>query len=152
MVILQKTSKNLLRALAGGDADEVAHVRAAFSDSAIERLVSKEAVKKFNELNIKRNRWRGQGGHTSEEERRTQVDSLVADLRELRQLLGNVWTQLLLVHAGSSERGCDGYVQAAEVAVGTRSPFVTKEFRVGEAMLDGELYLVRDGAQSPLRL
>lgn len=155
VVILERTSKNLRRALDSRDLDEVARVRAAFGDlgeSAIERLLSKDVVNKFKELNIKRNRWRGHGGHTSKEERKAQVDSLVADLRELRLLLGNVWAKLLLVRAGSSKRVPDGYVQAAEVAVGTRSPFVTKDFRVGDAMLDGELYLVRDGSQSPLRL
>jgi len=155
VVILERTSKNLRRTLESGDPDEIARIRAAFSDlseSAIERLISKDVVNKFKELNVKRNRWRGHGGHTSEEERKTQVDSLISDLRELRRLLGNVWAQLLLVRAGSAKRVRDGYVQAAEVAVGTRSPFVTKDFRVGDAMLDGELYLVRDGSQSPLRI
>ncbi|MGV9832897.1 N-6 DNA methylase [Nocardia niigatensis] len=155
VVVLEATSKNLRRTLESGDPDEVARIRAAFGDlseSAIERLISNDLVKKFKELNVKRNRWRGHGGHTSEEERRAQVDSLVSDLRELRPILGNVWAQLLLVRAGSATRWRDGYVQAAEVAVGTRSPFVTREFRVGDAMLNGELYLVRDGSQSPLRL
>ncbi len=155
VVIIERTSKDLRRALESGDSDEAARLRAAFGDlsvSAIERLISKEVVKKFNELNVKRNRWRGHGGHTSEEERRARVDSLVSDLRELRQLLGNVWTKLFLVRAGSSDREREGYVQAAEVAVGTRSPFVTRDFRVGDAMIKGELYLVRDGSQSPLRL
>lgn len=155
VVIVEKTSKYLRRALSSGDLDEIARVRAAFGDlgeSAIERLLSKDVVNKFKEVNYKRNRWRGHGGHTSNEERRAQVESLVSDLRELRLLLGNVWAQLLLVRAGSSDRVIDGWVQAAEVAVGTRSPFVTKEFRVGDAMLKGQLYLVRDGSQSPLRL
>ncbi|MBT1619999.1 N-6 DNA methylase [Curtobacterium flaccumfaciens pv. poinsettiae] len=155
VVILERTSKNLRRALDSGDFDEIARVRAAFGDlseSAIERLLSKDVVNKFKELNIKRNRWRGHGGHTSKEERKAQVDALVADLRELRLLLGNVWAQLLLVRAGRASRVADGYVQAAEVAVGTRSPFATRDFRVGDAMLDGELYLVRDASQSPLRL
>lgn len=155
MVILERTSKNLRDGLKSGDSDEVARICAAFADlneSAIERLISKAVVKKFNELNLKRNRWRGHGGHTSGEERRAQVNSLIADLRELRRILGNVWAQLHLVRAGSAKRERDGYLQAAEVVVGTRSPFVTREFRVGDAMLDGELYLVRDGSQSPLRL
>lgn len=155
VVILEKTSKDLRRALESADSDEVARIRAAFGDlseSAIERLLSKDVVNKFKELIPKRNRWQGHGGHTSEEERRTQVDSLVSDLRELRRVLGNVWAQLLLVRAGSAKRGREGYVQAAEVAVGTRAPFVTRDFRVGDPMLDGELYLVRDGSQSPLRL
>ncbi|WP_155838727.1 hypothetical protein [Arthrobacter castelli] len=155
VVILERTSNNLRRALESGDSDEDARIRAVFGDlseSAIERLISKDVVKKFKELNGKRNSWRGHGGHTSGEERRVQVDSLVSDLRELRWLLGNVWAQLLLVRAGSARRVRDGYVQAAEVAVGTRSPFVTRDFRVGDAMLDGELYLVRDRSQSPLRL
>lgn len=155
VVILERTSKHLRAAADSGDADEVARIRATFGDlseSAIERLIAKDVVNKFKEVNSKRNRWSGHGGHTSEEERRGQVDSLVSDLRELRQLLGNVWAQLLLVRAGSAKRGRDGYTQAAEVARGTRSPFVTRNFRVGDAMLDGELYLVRDGSQSPLRL
>lgn len=154
-VIIEKTSKDLRSALENGDADEVARVRRAFADlgrAGIERLVSKDVVKKFNELNGKRNRWSGHTGYTSEQELRTQVDSLVSDLRELRGLLGNVWSQLLLVRPGSAKRHRDGLVQTAEVAVGTRTPFAAREFAVGEHMYDDELYLVRDGSQSPLRL
>lgn len=155
VVIVECTAKNLRRILEQRDPDDLARVRAAFGDlneSAIERLISKDIVKKFNEVCGKRNRWHGHSGYTSEEDRKAQVESLVSDLRELRQLLGSVWAQLLLVRAGSARRGRDGYIQAAEVAVGTRSPFVTREFRVGDAMLDGELYLTRDGSSSPLRL
>lgn len=155
VIIIEKTSKDLRRALETGDADDVARVRRAFGDlgqTGIERLISKDVVKKFNELNGKRNRWLGHTGYTSDEEWNAQVVSLVSDLRELRQLLGNVWAQLLLVRAGSARRGREGLVQSAEVAVGTRSPFVTRDFSVGDLMLDGDLYLVRDGSQSPLRL
>lgn len=154
-VIVENTSKSLRSALGGDNDDEIARVRAAFSnlgDPAIERLLAKEVTKKFNAVGEKRNRWKGHGGHLSEEERNARVDSLVSDLRDLRRNLGNVWAQLSLVRAGSARRVNDGYIQKAEVAMGTRSPFVTKEFRVGEAMLDGELYLVRDGSPSALRL
>ncbi|NDO91467.1 N-6 DNA methylase [Cellulosimicrobium composti] len=155
VIIVEKTSKNLRSALENGDADDVARVRRAFADlgrAGIERLISKDVVKKFNELNGKRNRWSGHTGYTSAEELRTQVESLVSDLRELRGLLGDVWDQLLLVRPGSAKRRRDGLVQTAEVAVGTRTPFAAREFTVGEHMLDDELYLVRDGSQSPLRL
>ncbi len=155
VVIVEKTSKNLRNALENGDADDVARVRRAFADlgrAGIERLISKDVVKKFNELNGKRNRWSGHTGYASEEELRTQVDSLVSDLRELRGLLGDVWHQLLLVRPGSAKRRTDGLVQTAEVAVGTRTPFATRDFSVGEHMIDDELYLVRDGSQTPLRL
>ncbi|KHK95922.1 N-6 DNA methylase [Microbacterium mangrovi] len=155
VVIAEKASKNLRSALENGDADDVARVRRAFGDlsrTGIERLISKDVVKKFNELNVKRNRWLGHTGFTSEEEWGAQVDSLVSDLRELRGILGNVWSQLLLVRPGSARRGRDGLVQTAEVAVGTRSPFATRAFAVGDHMFDGELYLVRDGSQTPLRL
>ncbi|QNG19238.1 N-6 DNA methylase [Rhodococcus triatomae] len=155
VVIVERTAKDLRSALKDGDADEVARVRRAFADlghAGIERLVSKDVVKKFNELNGKRNRWSGHTGYTSEQKLRTQVDSLVSDLRELRGLLGNVWSQLLLVRPGSAKRRREGLVQTAEVATGTRTPFAAREFVVGEHMYDDELYLVRDGSQSPLRL
>lgn len=155
VVIVEKTSKNLRSALETGDADDVARIRRAFADlgrASIERLISKEVVKKFSELNGKRNRWSGHTGYTSEEELKTQVDSLVSDLRELRGLLGDVWDQLQLVRPGSAKRRSDGLVQTAEVAVGTRTPFASRQFSVGEHMFDDELYLVRDGSQSPLRL
>jgi type I restriction enzyme M protein len=154
-VIVENTSKHLRRTLESGDSDDLARVRASFaglSGTAIERLISMPVVKKFQEANNKRNRWRGHGGHASESERRAQIDSLVSDLRELRPLLGNVWAQLILVRAGSARRERDGFIQSAEVAVGTRSPFAWRDFRVGDAMLDGELYLLRDGSQAPLRL
>lgn len=155
VVIVEKTSKEFRRALESNDPDDVARVRNAFgglSQTGIERLISKDVVKKFNELNTKRNRWSGHTGFTSNDEWEAQVASLVSDLTNLRQLLGNVWTQLLLVRAGSAKRTRDGYVQQAEVAVGTRSPFRTQDFSVGEPMIDGELYLMKDGSQSPLRL
>jgi len=155
VVITEKTSKDFRRSLEAEDADEMARLRRAFGDlglTGIERLVLKDVVNKFNEVNQKRNRWLGHTGYTSDDEYRAQVNSLVSDLRDLRQLLGNVWAQLLLVRAGSAKRGRDGIVQSAEVAIGTRSPFATKVFNVGDLMLDGELYLVKDGSQTPLRL
>ncbi|GAA1997065.1 HsdM family class I SAM-dependent methyltransferase [Brevibacterium samyangense] len=155
MVIVEKTSKNMRSALENGDADEVARVRRAFADlgrSGIERLISKDVVKKFNEVNSKRNSWSGHPGYTSEQELTTQIDSLVSDLRELRGLLGSVWSKLLLVRPGSAKHRRDSVVQTAEVAVGTRTPFAAREFAVGEHMYEDELYLVRDGSQSPLRL
>ncbi|MDV8149718.1 N-6 DNA methylase [Arthrobacter sp. B10-11] len=155
MVIVENTSKTLRTALLSDDPDETARVRAVFSglrEPAIERLLSKEIARKFNDVVQKRNRWQGHGGHVSDDERQIRIDSLVSDLRDIRRILGNVWAQLPLVRAGAARRVKDGYVQSAEVAVGTRSPFVSKEFHVGDAMLDGELYLVRDGSLSPLRV
>jgi hypothetical protein len=155
VVIVEKTSKSLRHALESNERDDLARIRNSFGDlsqTGIERLISKDVVTKFKELNNKRNRWMGHTGYTSDDEWKAQVDSLVSDLTTLRQLLGNVWTQLLLVRAGSAKRTREEYVQKAEVAVGTRSPFRTQDFSVGEQMLDGELYLVGDGSQSPLRL
>lgn len=155
VIIIERVSKEFRRALEEGDADEIARVRRSFADlgqGGIERLVSKDLVKKVNEVNTKRNRWLGHTGYTSDEEWRAQVVSLVSDLSELRQILGNVWAQLLLVRAGSSKLRRDGRVQTAEVAVGTRSPFKTRDFIIGDEMIDGDLYLAKDGSQSPLPL
>lgn len=155
VIIIERVSKELRRALEDGDTDEIARVRRSFADldkGGIERLVSKNLVKKVNEVNTKRNRWLGHTGYTSNEEWRAQVVSLVSDLSELRQILGNVWAQLLLVRAGSSKLRRDGRVQTVEVAVGTRSPFKTRDFIIGDEMIDGDLYLAKDGSQSPLPL
>lgn len=155
VVIVEKTSKSLRKALETGSADDVARIRRVFADlgrAGIERLTSKDVVNKFNEVNGKRNRWSGHTGYTSEQELWFQVDSLVSDLRELRGYLGNVWSQLLLVRPGNAKRRRDGLVQTAEVAMGTRTPFAAREFAVGELMVDDELYLVREGSQSPLRI
>lgn len=155
VVIAEKAAKELRDALRCGDPDEAARIRRAFGDlgrGGIERLVSKEIIRKFGEVNHKRNRWLGHGGYTSQDEWQAQVISLRADLGELRQLLGNVWAQLVLVRAGSARRDPGGLVQRVEVAMGTRSPFRVQDFRIGDLMIDGELYLVRDGSQSPLRL
>lgn len=155
VVIVEKTSKNLRRAFEDGDADDEARVRRAFAElgrAGIEKLISKDVVAKFKQVNGKRNRWSGHAGYISEQALRTQVGSLDSDLRELRGLLGNVWSQLVLVRPGSAKRRRDGLVQTAEVAVGTRTPFATREFAVGDHMFEDELYLVRDGSQSPLRL
>lgn len=155
VIIIERVSKEFRRELEEGDADEIARVRRSFADlgqGGIERLISKELVKKVNEVNAKRNRWLGHTGYTSDEEWTAQVVSLVSDLSELRQILGNVWAQLLLVRAGSSKLRRDGRVQTAEVAVGTRSPFKTRDFSIGDEMIDGDLYLAKDGSQSPLPL
>lgn len=155
IVIIEKTSSDLRRALGAGDADEVSRVRRAFGDvgrAAVERLVSKDVIKKFKEVNSKRNRWLGHSGYTSGEERQARIDSLVSDVRELRHLLGDVWTQLVLVRAGGVERGRGGYTQTVEVALGAKSPFRKSVFAVGDPMISGDLYLARDGSQSPLPL
>lgn len=155
VVIIERIAKELRNTLAMDDPDEEARIRSAFAGlnrSGIDRLISKEIVKKFNEVNTKRNRWLGHSGFVRDEDLREQVTSLIADLRELHRLYGNVWSQLLLVRAGSLDVSRDGIVQDVEVAVGTRSPFKPQRFTVGETMLRDELYLVRNGAQSPLPL
>lgn len=155
IVIIEQTSKALRRALNGGDTDEIARVRAAFSDlgaPTIARLIATDATSKFKTVAGKRNRWRGHNGHVPDERREEQVEELIADLRDLRRILGDVWSQLPLVRAGSSKRGRADYSQVVEVAMGAGSPFRTEEIRVADAMQDGELYLVRDGSKSPLRL
>lgn len=155
VVIAEKTSKSLRNALENGDSDERARVRRAFADlsnASIERLLSKDVIKKFSEVNSKRNRWSGHTGFTPEPELWAQIDSLLSDLRELRGFLGNVWSQLQLVRAGTNRLRRDGLVQKAEVAMGMRVPFTVREFSVGEQMYEDELYLVREGSQSPLRL
>ncbi|MXN62238.1 N-6 DNA methylase [Bacillus sp. BGMRC0062] len=155
VIIIERVAKEFRRALKEGDADEVARVRRSFADlgrGGIERLVSKDLVHKVNEVNTKRNRWLGHTGYTSDEEWRAQVVSLVSDLSELRLILGDVWAQLLLVRAGSSKLRREGRVQTAEVAVGTRSPFKSRDFIIGDEMIDGDLYLVKDRSQSPLPL
>jgi len=155
IVIVEVASSVIRKALESDDRDELARIRRAFGDlgqAGISRLASKDVIKKFSALNGKRNRWNGHAGYTSDEDRQEQVDSLVADLRELRQILGDVWTQLTLVRAGGLERGRDGYVQSAEVALGTKSPFRKNSYKVGEPMVAGDLYLVKDGSESPLQL
>lgn len=154
-VIIEQTSKALRRALNGDDADEIARVRSTFSDlgaPTIARLVATDATSKFKAVGDKRNRWRGHNGHMSDERREEQVAELVSDLRDLRRIVGDAWSQLPLVRAGSSKRNRTGYSQVVEIAMGAGSPFRTDEFRVADAMHDGELYLVRDGSRSPLRL
>lgn len=154
-IIIEKTSKELRSLLGNGDADDLARVRRAFaglSRSGIERLVSVDLINKLNEVNTKRNRWLGHTGYTSDEELRSQVDSLISDLIDLRALLGNVWNQLRLVRAGSARLDRAGVIQKVELAVGTRSPFVSQDLRVGEMMIDGELYLAQGGSESPLAL
>lgn len=155
VVIAEKASSVVRQALDSGDRDELARVRSAFGDleqAAIVRLASKALIKKFNEVNSKRNRWNGHSGYTSDVERQDQIESLIADLRELRRVLGEVWTQLVLVRAGSLVRGRNGYEQTAEVALGAKSPFRRSVYRVGEPMVSGGLYLVRDGSERPLHL
>lgn len=154
-VIIEQTSKALRSALNGDDADETARVRSAFSDlgaPVIARLLATEATSKFKDVGDKRNRWRGHGGHLADERRQEQVAELIADLRDLRRVVGDAWSQLPLVRAGSSRRSKSGYSQVVEVAMGAGSPFRTEEIHVADAMHDGELYLVRDGSRSPLRL
>lgn len=155
VVIAERTSKEFRRLLDGDDNDDIARIRRAFGDlsrTAIDRLVSKDVVSTFKEVTGKRNRWSGHGGFTPQQEREAQVASLIADLRDLRQLLGDVWAQLKLVRAGSGKRVREGFLQSAEVALGNRTPFLRSEFRVGDLMHDGELYLVQDGSETPLRL
>lgn len=154
-IIIEQTSKALRRALNGDDVDEIARVRSTFSGLGapiIARLIATETTAKFKAVGEKRNRWRGHNGHVADERRQEQADELMRDLRDLRRIVGDAWAQLPLVRAGSSKRSRIGYSQVVEVAMGAGSPFRTEEIQVADAMHDGELYLVRDGSSSPLRL
>lgn len=154
-VIVEQTSKALRRALNSDDADEIARVRSAFSEldvPTISRLIATDITAKFKAVGLKRNRWLGHSGHVPEELREEQVAELITDLHDLRRIVGDVWSRLPLVRAGSAKRSKTGYTQLVEIAMGTGSPFRTEEIHVADAMHDGELYLVRSGSLSPLRL
>lgn len=155
IVIIEKASKSLRDSFLGEDQDEKARVRSAFCglhDTSIERLLAKEVLARLKTVVGKRNTWKAHGGHVSDAERQGRIDSLVSDLRELRSVLGNTWSQLPLVRAGRNRQLRDGCMQEVEIAMGTHSPFVTRELQVGQAMIDGDLYLARDGAAAPLPL
>lgn len=154
-VIIEKTSKALRTALMNDDADEIARVSATFSElgtQTILRLLSNDITSKFKVVGEKRNRWQGHGGHVSDEQREERIAELVDDFQDLRRIVGDAWAQLPLVRAGSCRKLKTGFRQEVEVAMGERSPFLTKEYHVADAMENGELYLVRDGSQAPLRL
>lgn len=107
IVIIEKISKDVRDALCTGDPDQIARVRRAFGDlghTGIERLVAKELLAKFKGVVEKRNWWHGHSGFVSVPELQEQVASLWSDLRELRQLLGDVWGRLVLVRAGKGGR------------------------------------------------
>ncbi|GAA1455008.1 N-6 DNA methylase [Nesterenkonia lacusekhoensis] len=155
VIIAEKVARELRRVLGADDVDDEARVFRAFaglSRDGIERLTSPEVIRKFNDVNHKRNVWDGHGGFAPPEEKERRVTELINDLKDLKTIIGDVWMKLRLVRAGRSKRGRDGYLQEAEVVIGTRSPFVTQEFAVGDPMIHGDLYLIRDGSESPLPL
>lgn len=155
VIIFETVASKIRQILAKEEDDDISRVRKSFaglSVRSIEKLVSSEIVSLFKQLNSTRNRWLGHAGYSREEDHAEHIEVLVSQLHKLRQLLGNVWSQLTLVRAGMASKKRARIDQTVELAMGTRSPFATHTVTVETVMDDGELYLVVAGSETPLKL
>lgn len=155
VIIIERLSSEFRDLINRGQEDEIARLRRSFADldlDGIERLISVDLVSIFRKINLERNENLGHSGYISDDEYKQHVTSIISHLNDIRHVLGNVWSHILLVRAGSSELRKDGRVQTAEVAVGAKSPFKMRDFQIGDEMVNGDLYLVKNDSMSPLSL
>lgn len=154
-VVIEATTSLLRKAVNRRDDDEIAQLRRTFSGlgvKTISRFIDDELTQTFKAVGRNRNDWSGHVGHTSEKEKTKRISSLVASLHKARRILGDFWSQLLLVRAGIVDPTPSGLIQAAEIVVGTSTPFIRDNFEVEQPMIRGELYLTRKGSEAPLPL
>jgi type I restriction enzyme M protein len=155
VVVCQNLASEFRQRLASEDSDEQTQLSELFggvSMSALSRIVDPGVIKVLEDANQRRNAWRGHSGAVSGAEITAQLSVVMGLLSDLRGLIGSAWQELPLVRAGKVSKRGSVYSTELAMLTGSRVPFKSAEWEFGQMLDDGQLFIGRSGAASPLAL
>jgi hypothetical protein len=122
------------------------------NDSFLEMLSNKRLVNTLMEVANLRNKWKGHGGITSEEENAQRVVTLEKQLNEFRQIISGAFEDSTVVSPTTSSFEDGIFTFNAKVLVGARTPF--NEMKICSLIpLDRKkLYMSHSGQNKPIEL
>ena len=99
-----------------------------------------------------RNKWKGHGGITSEEENKQRVATLEQQLNELRKFIADGFEETKIVSAKQGELEEGIWTFTAKELVGAKSPFKETEIKSLVGLDKKKLYLIHSNHNKPVEL
>ena len=153
-VVTEYLSKQT-RMLLYGDKDAQALCAEIFADQTLglPKVLSKpELLTVVSNTNKMRNDWSGHGGIVGQDVAKLRNDLLLAQVQKLREVFGNVWSEMQLITALNVRPRRGVFENEVAILMGSNSEFL-KEPRSMATWLDVErLYLSRRDAGGALKL
>lgn len=116
----------------------------------LDMLTSKKIFSALKEVSAYRNKWKGHPGIVSPQESGKQLEILESSLSNIRQIISDRYTTVLLLSPESNEY-CDGiYYYKAKALTGTRPPFKTVKVETSIPMDKRNLYLIHSNQSTPI--
>jgi len=136
-----KNNKEIVKTLFGNPSQE-------FFDF----ITNKGIFNILNEIREYRNKWKGHGGVTGEQENKNRVIILEQKLTELRKIIKDGFLDFRLISAGSSLLEDGVNICKVRELVGTRTPFNETEITSLIQLDIKKLYFITLGSNKPIEL
>ncbi len=122
------------------------------TEAFMEMLTEKGIVKTLLAVAELRNKWKGHGGITSEEENKQRVTTLEQQLNELRKFIADGFEEAKVVSAKQGELDEGVWTFTAKELVGAKSPFKETEIKSLIGLDKKKLYLTHTNQNKPVEL
>lgn len=144
-----------VRQMLSGDKDQIATCADMFADQSMqlpEVLSRTEFADIVSVTNKLRNDWAGHSGVVGPDEARLRNERLLGEVQRLRQLMGDLWSNIQLVHSLHCRPRRGSFENEVAILMGSNSEFL-KETKTMNMWLDVEkLYLLRKTEGQTLQL
>ena len=118
----------------------------------LEMLINKKIFRVLREVAEYRNQWKGHSGITSSEELDRRLELLESSLSDVRQVISDRYSTVLLLSPESSEYSEGIYYYQTKALMGTRTIFKKESVKTLTPMDKQKLYLIHDNQLKPIEL
>ncbi|MBA7515106.1 hypothetical protein ES705_07144 [subsurface metagenome] len=115
-------------------------------------ITSKGIINLLNDVREYRNKWKGHGGVTSEQEYKNRVTILEQKLTELREHIGEGFSDCRLISAKTNTYSNGVFTYNAKELIGNRTPFNETEIESLIPLDVSKLYFIHSGQNKPIEL
>lgn len=122
------------------------------TDAFMKMLTEKGIANTLLAVGELRNKWKGHGGITSEEEYKQRVTTLEQHLNELRKFIADGFEETKIVSAKQGELEEGIWTFTAKELVGAKSPFKETEIKSLVGLDKKKLYLIHTNQNKPVEL
>lgn len=152
-VLTSRLSKSVRRFYA--DADKKEFCKSLFgnpTEAFMKMLTEKGIVNTLLTVAELRNKWKGHGGITSEEENKQRVTALEQQLNELRKFIADGFEETKIVSAKQGELDEGVWTFTAKELIGAKSPFKETEIKSLVGLDKKKLYMTHTNQFKPVEM
>ena len=152
-ILTSRLSKSVRRFYT--DADKKEFCKTIFgnpTEAFMKMLAEKGIVNTLLSVAELRNKWKGHGGITSEEENKHKVTALEQQLNELRKFIADGFEETKIISAKQGELDEGVWTFSVKELVGAKSPFKETEIKSLIGLEKKKLYLTHSNQNRPVEL